>query len=378
MVKFGAEHQRVDCRSRVAKQISRAYTSDVKRKVVLSLLVLLVLPVGLLVFGYKSERPLNLHTIDPEKLGSAWSLAHLDEQIRNVEASSWDTKFARIRVKQEKLVYWATEEKVKTPISFVSIHGFSAGPLELEPTIQKLALRSKANLFVTRLTAHGLENGTALRHVKAEEWISDSIEAFAIGHAIGDKVVAVGMSTGASLALLATAALKSVRPDLRPDGLILLSPNFKLANRAADALMLESLAPFTDSAIRLIEGNEHSFMPKNELHRMRWTSRYPIEAVVQLMRVLRALATLRLDEDLFSDIPRLLLYTPKDKVVSIEEIERRLEGARSAELTAVRWENGDQHQLASRTFSSEKIDELVSVIDLWVKRQSFSVVGRGN
>ena len=315
---------------------------------------------------------------DVEKSIGAWSLSGVDARLRDIEAAAWDAKLARIRPMQEKKVYWAHNEKVKTPVSFVYIHGFSAGPLELEPTIQKLAAMSKANLFVTRLRAHGLESGAAFRDARAEDWLADAIEAIAVGHLIGDRVVVVGMSTGASLALLATEALSRHRHELKPDGLILLSPNFRLANRGADVLMPEVMAPLTELVMRAVEGGEHEFPLRNELHRERWTSRYPIEAAVQLMRVLRALATLRLDDELLAGIPRLLLYTAKDTVVSVAEIERRLEVSRSEGLMAVNWANGEHHQLASRAFSPEKIDELVKVIDEWVMRQSFSVGGRGN
>ena len=324
------------------------------------------------------ERPLAASVLDVEKAIGVWSLSSVDKRLHEIEVGAWDAKLARIRPKQEKQVYWAHSEKTKTSVSFVYIHGFSAGPLELEPTIQKLAAMSKANLFVTRLRAHGLESGAAFRDAHAEDWLADAIEAIAVGHLIGERVVVVGMSTGASLALLATEAVSRYRHEMKPHGLILLSPNFRLANRGADVLMPEVMAPLTELVMRTVEGGEHEFPLRNELHRERWTSRYPIEAAVQLMRVLRALATLRLDDELFAGIPRLLLYTEKDTVVSVAEIERRLKVARSEGLTAVSWVNGDQHQLASRAFSPDKVDELVNLIDQWVRRQSFSVGGRGN
>lgn len=349
-----------------------------KRKIAIFLATLFITIIGVFGLSRCGERPLTTGEADVEKSIGAWNLSGLDGQLHEIEATAWDARLARIRAKQEKQVYWAHGEKTKTPVSFVYVHGFSAGPLELEPTIQKLAAMSKANLFVTRLRAHGLESGAAFREARAEDWLADAIEAIAVGHLIGDKVVAVGMSTGAALALLATEALSRHRNEMKPDGLILLSPNFRLANRGADLLMPQVMAPFTDMVMRLVEGREHEFPLQNEWHGERWTSRYPIEGAVQLMRVLRALAKLGLDDESFSDIPRLVLYTAKDTVVSVAEIERRLGESRSTGLSAENWTNGDQHQLASRAFSPEKVDELVSVIDQWVKRQSFSVGGRGN
>ena len=53
-------------------------------------------------------------------------------------------------------------------------------------------------------------------------WINDYAEAIAIGRAIGDKVVVIGTSTGASLATWAAS-----QPDLRDDvaTIIAISPN---------------------------------------------------------------------------------------------------------------------------------------------------------
>lgn len=349
-----------------------------KRKIIISSIAPFLVLVVLFKVSRDGERPLLASAVDVEKAIGSWTVSSVDEQLREREAQAWDAKRARIRAEQAKRVYWAHDERVQTPVSFVYIHGFSAGPLELEPTIQKLATMSNANLYITRLRAHGLESGEAFRDVHAEEWLADTLEAIAIGHAIGERVVVVGMSTGASLALLATEALSRYRRDLRPAGLILLSPNFRLSNRGADALMPGVMAPFTEIVMRVVEGGVHEFPLQNEWHRERWTSRYPIEGAVQLLRVLRALTDLRLDDELFAGMPRLLLYTAKDTVVSVPEIERRLEVARSEGLSSLNWINGDQHELASRAFSPEKVDELVSVIDDWVKRQSFSVGGRGN
>ena len=58
----------------------------------------------------------------------------------------------------------------------------------------------------------------------AQDWLDDAREALAIGRRIGDRVVLIGISTGALLATM--AALEDNSPDIA--ALVLLSPNFAI------------------------------------------------------------------------------------------------------------------------------------------------------
>ena len=75
-----------------------------------------------------------------------------------------------------------------------------------------------ANLFYTRLTGHG-QDGAAMAEGSVNAWINDYAEAMAIGRAIGDKVVVIGTSTGASLAIgrRAQPALRQIQSNDRRD-----------------------------------------------------------------------------------------------------------------------------------------------------------------
>ncbi len=307
-----------------------------------------------------------------EKVFTAWKVeqpVNVAGRLRELERDSWDAVSGKIRAEQEKKVFWARADQARSAISLVYIHGFSGGPLELEPTIHKVAQSMGANLFVTRLKAHGLESGAAFKEVKAEEWIVDVVEALAIGHVLGKKVVLVGMSTGAALALVATEAASRLQPEMRPDALILLSPNFRLARFGANLLLPDLMEPLADPVMRLVEGDEHqSQSSQSELQTVRWTLRYPIEGAVQLMRVLRTLQKLRLNHPAFADIARLVVYTPRDTAVSVSEIENWTAEAQAANLTVVRWEQGEQHELASRAFSPGLVGELVAILNSWIEK----------
>ena len=120
----------------------------------------------------------------------------------------------------EKRIVWAGEPGERTELVLIYLHGFSATRQEIAPVPEQIAAALGANLFETRLSGHGLEND-ALANVRAEAWLDDGIEALAIGRALGERLVLIGTSTGATLALAMAG-----HPDFTAvDALVFLSPN---------------------------------------------------------------------------------------------------------------------------------------------------------
>ena len=103
----------------------------------------------------------------------------------------------------EKRVRWFEgRQGERTETAVIYLHGFSATRQEVAPLGEQLADELQANLFETRLAGHGRETG-ALANVSAEDWMADAAEALAVGRRLGDRLVVVGTSTGATLALAA-------------------------------------------------------------------------------------------------------------------------------------------------------------------------------
>ena len=88
----------------------------------------------------------------------------------------------------------------KTPYSVVYLHGFSATRQETAPLAECVADSLGANLFETRLAGHGRER-EPLADVRAEDWLHDAAEALAIAARLGERVIVIGTSTGATLAV---------------------------------------------------------------------------------------------------------------------------------------------------------------------------------
>ena len=118
----------------------------------------------------------------------------LESYIRMSEA-----RYPDITPGTEKTIIWAApDKKEKTAIAIAYLHGFSATRQETAPLSEKVAAELGANLFYSRLRGHG-RTGRALSQVTVSDWLSDGQEAIEIGKRIGDRVLLMGSSTGATL-----------------------------------------------------------------------------------------------------------------------------------------------------------------------------------
>jgi esterase/lipase len=240
---------------------------------------------------------------------------NLDEYLDSAEK-----EFTDIIPGAEKTILWASEPGVKTEIALVYLHGLSATRQETAPFSDRLADSLDANLFYARLDGHG-RTGAALGEATASDWLDDGVEAREIGLRIGNRVLIVGTSTGATLATW-LAASQQPRELL---GMILLSPNYGPANPAAGVL----LWPWGLQIAHLIEGKTHSFEPANELQERFWTTEYPTRALMEMMALVE-LAHRHLDR---VSVPVLAFYSPEDRVIDIPAMKAALDRIGSDVIT---------------------------------------------
>jgi esterase/lipase len=209
----------------------------------------------------------------------------------------------------EKRIRWYQDRKnSKTPYSLVYLHGFSATRQEIVPVGEWVADALGANLFETRLAGHGFQDH-ALQGVSAEDWLDDAAEALTIGAAIGERIILMGTSTGATLAM----AMAGHPCFSRVSSVILLSPNFGPKDASAEFLT----SPGGPQLAYLVVGETRSWQPRNELQAKYWSTTYPMDAVVEMMRLVdyaRSKLPLRLEQGL------LVFYSPADTVVETDRI----------------------------------------------------------
>lgn len=264
----------------------------------LALLVLLALVISgaaVLILGPREPVDTKI-AFDPGSLG-----ADLDAWLAAEEARVPD-----LRPDVQKRIVWASEPGRQTPLSVVYIHGFSASSGEIRPVPEQVAAALGANLFLTRLAGHG-RDGAALAEPVAGDWLEDTAQALAIGRRIGSRVLVIATSTGGTL-----AAIAATDPAMAEHvaGMVLISPNFGLANPAAPLLSL----PFARLWAPLLAGRERSFTPRNAAHAAYWTVKYPLVATIPVKALVDHLAGLDLSR---ARMPALFIFSDDDKVVSV-------------------------------------------------------------
>jgi pimeloyl-ACP methyl ester carboxylesterase len=242
-----------------------------------------------------------------------------------------------------KRIVWATADRSPTPLAIVYLHGFSATHRDTAPLAEIVAGRLGANLYLARLAGHG-RGSDPMGEARAEDWLHDGREARAIGRRLGDRVVLMGHSTGATLATW----LAVQDGDEALAALVLLSPNFGPVDPAAGVL----LWPWGGALARLIEGPTREWDPVNALQARYFTTSYPTRALLPMMALVEGTRSAPLEQ---LRVPTLAFYCPRDEVVDPGAIRRtiaRFGGA--AELVPVEDPGDpDRHVLAGDILSPE-------------------------
>jgi esterase/lipase len=272
---------------------------------------------GLVVLGFAVLLAIGAWATRPPALSAALEaivfpadvLDDLDAYLRETEAAV-DARFG-ITPGAEKRIVWATAPGERSEHVLVYLHGFSATRQEIAPVPERVAAALGANLFETRLAGHG-QKREQIAGLTAERWLEDGSEALAIARALGERIIFMGTSTGATLALALAR-----HPDFAAvESLILLSPNWGPAAEGSEI----ATGPYGPQLTRVFAGEWHSWEPANALQGRYWTTRYPTASIVEMMRLVNLARSLTPVANVDN---ALLVYSPKDDVVSVP---RLLEG----------------------------------------------------
>lgn len=280
--------------------------------------------------------------------------ADLDAWLARSEA-----RFADLRPDANKYILWADAKAgSRTPYALVYIHGFSATRVETSPLAEEVAHALGANLFYTRLTGHG-RSEDAMGEATLGAWLYDSLEAYAIGERLGDKVIVMGTSTGGGLATLLAA-----RPEARNmHALVLISPNYGVRQWNAPVI----LWPWGEQIARLIVGEYRTWEASNPRQARHWTMRYPVHALVPMMQSIAML-----DDLDFGTLrtPTLVFYAKDDKLVDPAAIERRFAefGAARKQLELVDYaDDPAQHVLAGDILSPSATGRIAAATTAFIR-----------
>jgi pimeloyl-ACP methyl ester carboxylesterase len=270
-----------------------------KSKRLLRITFPIVLLLGLYFIGPRPSRPIY----DPSMPEVPEKPASLEKFVRENEARH------KIKPGNEARIVWTDSLKAKTEYSVVYLHGFSASEKEGDPIHTRFAKDFRCNLFLARLSDHGVDTTETLLYFTADRIWNAAKEALAIGQKIGNKVILVSTSTGGTLALMLAAKY----PD-KVHALINLSPNIAINDPAAFLLN----DPWGLEIARLVMGGKYRDTGNDPATSPYWNNKYRLESVVQLEELVET----TMNEETFRKIsaPSLTLYYYKNEAEQDPEV----------------------------------------------------------
>jgi pimeloyl-ACP methyl ester carboxylesterase len=243
---------------------------------------------------------------------------------------------------EARIIWFNDSAKQKTDYSVVYLHGFSASQEEGDPVHINFSRKFGCNLYLSRLEDHGVDTTEPLLTFTADRLWNSAKEAYVIGKQLGKKVILMGNSTGATLAL----KLAAEYPDIA--GLILFSPN--IAINDPNAWLLNN--HWGLKIANMIKGTYNRSSDTSAAYARYWNSKYRMEATVQLEELLES----TMKESTFSRVtqPALVLYYFKDeehqdKVVKVSAMKRMFAqlGTAANQKRMVAIPNAGEHVITS-------------------------------
>lgn len=263
-----------------------------------------------------------------------------------------------IKPNNEGRILWNDSAKNKTEYAVVYMHGFSASQMEGDPVHRRFAKEFGCNLYLPRLADHGIDTTEQLLFYTADRAWQSAKDALAIGRQLGNKVIVMGTSSGATLALMLAARYpKDVY------ALINLSPNIEINNPAAFIIN----NPWGLLVARMVMHGKYRVTNSTEENSKYWNNRYRLEAAVQLQQILEDNMT----AETFSKIkqPSLTLYYYKNeqeqdsevRVSAMLEMNKRL-GTTDSLKEAIAMPDAAAHVLAN-PLKSKDVDGVYREIE---------------
>ena len=323
----------------------------------LSFLIIAALLITVFLLGYREKTLLwwpDESSSDSRSVSSGnfsdLSLGELADRIHQREQET-----PHLVAGAEKLIQFADPEKPsKTRFSVIYIHGFSACRQEISPVPERVANCLGANFYATRLTGHGT-SVEALGDATPDDWIEDVVEAWHIATCLGEKVIIMATSTGATLATW-MAQQQTVQAKLA--SLVLVAPNYRPNHKAIGLF----LWPWARYWLPLITGPDYGVASLDELEAKYWTVPYPIRVLFGVVALSQAVYE--------SDVacikaPTLFIYCDADKTVYSSVTEKVIArwGATVVEqLKEPAQEGSTNHVIAGNIFRPQSTDRLVHEI----------------
>ena len=222
---------------------------------------------GLFLLGPELEAP----DLDKPLPKIPYSLIEIKDWIDNNESTLDNIK----PYNASKLEFYDSIPQ-KTAYSILYLHGFSASAGEGDPVHRNIARDLKANLYLPRLSDHGLIEKESMLNFTGQKYLDSATEALAIAKKIGEKVIVISSSTGGTLSLI-------LGNDPQIAALLLFGPNIEIYDPKSKLLTL----PWGLQIAEWVLGSKyHNMNNITDEKKNYWTIRYRLESTVELQKLL--------------------------------------------------------------------------------------------
>ena len=265
------------------------------------------------------------------------SLLDLDIWLKDIESKVID-----LMPSVEAHIGWADpSDPRRTRICFLYIHGFSATPKETSPLTEQLAQNFSCNYILGRLAGHGVKNDI---NASAEDWLQSVVDCWHIAQQLGDKVVIIGTSTGATLSVWLA---RQVFTKDKIFAAIFLAPNFRPRHYLDSPFFSISsilTLPWSRYWISLFIGKRRELSLQNELERKFSSHGYSVSALIEMQKIVDWARTIDYTE--FS-IPLCTMYMKNDPTID----------SKAAVKVHEKW-GSDKKELIPVTLNEESIEHV--------------------
>ena len=263
-----------------------------------------------------------------------------------------ESKVSDIKPGNRAKIIWSDTLHQKTPYSIVYLHGFSASHEEGNPVHINFAKRYGCNLYLSRFKGHGRVDTSAFKGLTPQDLLESAEFAIEIGKAIGEKVILMNCSSGATPGIYLAAG------DTNIVGIINYSPNIDIYGSMDELLLM----PWGKFMAKQVMKGDYRHIQYSEEQQKYWNAIYHMDGVFAL----KSLIQKTMHPKVFQQItqPVFLAYYYKDEdhqdmVVSVDAMLSFFDLISTPEdkKRKIAFENG-RHVMSSHVIPSEATEAL--------------------
>jgi len=266
-------------------------------------------------------------------------------QLDNIIAEK-ESQFPLKPDNQARIV-WADSTQQMTEYAIVYLHGFSASQMEGNPVHSDIAKKFGCNLYLSRLSDHGIDTSEALLQLTGDRLWESAKKALSVGKSLGNKVILMSTSTGGTLALMLAAYYpKDVY------ALVNMSPN--IAIKAPTSRLLND--PWGLQISRLVMGSIYNHIDYDSSGSVYWNNKYRLEALTELEELVESQMHPRLFKKVNQPCLNLYYYkdeTHQDDVVDVQAILKMHDALASKKKVAVPIPSAGNHVIGGSILSQD-------------------------